>query len=110
MGFPVANGVLQGDTSRPIRMVLLAFTAACVSGDNYDAGTSDCGDAYPLKNLTDPQRVDLDPGTDGVVDASQIATDYDPGLAMFAATVMTAFVGVTEATSRFSGVISDNFF
>ena len=82
----VANGVLQGDTSRPIRMVLLAFTAACVPGDNYDAGTSDCGDAYPLKNLTDPQRVDLDPGTDGVVDASQIATNYDPGLAMFAAT------------------------
>jgi 2',3'-cyclic-nucleotide 2'-phosphodiesterase (5'-nucleotidase family) len=82
----VANGVLQGDSSRAIRMVLLAFTAACVPGDNYDAGTSDCGDAYPLKNLTDPQRLDLDPGTDGVVDASQIATDYDPGLAMFAAT------------------------
>ena len=53
-------------------------------GDNYNAGTSDCGDAYPLKGLSDPQRVDLDPNTDGVVDATQISTAYDPGLAMFA--------------------------
>ncbi|MES1952525.1 5'-Nucleotidase domain-containing protein [Salinisphaera sp. S4-8] len=82
----VTNGVLQGDASREIRMVLLAFTAACVPGDNYDAGSNDCGDAYPLKNLSDPQRVDIDPTTDGVIDASQIGTDYDPGLAMFAAT------------------------
>ena len=80
----VENGVLQGDASREIRMVLLAFTAACVPGDNYDAGTSDCGDAYPLKGLSDPQRVDLDPATDGVLDATQISTAYDPGLAMFA--------------------------
>ncbi|MBO9471167.1 bifunctional metallophosphatase/5'-nucleotidase [Endozoicomonas sp. G2_2] len=79
----VANGVLQGDASRGIRMVLLAFTAACVPGDNYDAGTQECGDAYPLMNLADPQRVDLDPAT--ATDPSAVSTAYDPGLASFAA-------------------------
>ena len=80
----VANGVLQGDASRGIRMVLLAFTAACVPGDNYDAGTQECGDAYPLMNLADPQRVDLDPAT--ATDPSAVSTAYDPGLATFADT------------------------
>jgi 2',3'-cyclic-nucleotide 2'-phosphodiesterase (5'-nucleotidase family) len=78
----VTNGVLQGDSSREIRMVLLAFTAACVPGDNYDAGTQECGDAYPLMSLADPQRVDLDPAT--ATDPSLVSTAYDPGLASFA--------------------------
>lgn len=78
----VTGGTLQGDAGRSIRMVLLAFTAACVPGDNYAAGMQECGDAYPLLNLADPQRVDLDPAT--ADDASQVSTAYDPGLAMFA--------------------------
>lgn len=101
----VANGLLQGDARREIRMVLLAFTAACVPGDNYEAGTRDCGDAYPLKNLSAPQRVDFDPSTDGVIDSSQIPTDYDPnresdlGTATFAAsgTEQDAFAEYLQA-------------
>lgn len=78
----VVDGVLQGDASRPIRMVLLAFTAQCVSGPGYDGAASDCGDGYPLKNLAAAARVDLDPNT--VDDSDTIDTGYDPGLANFA--------------------------
>ncbi|GAB3679085.1 bifunctional metallophosphatase/5'-nucleotidase [Salinisphaera aquimarina] len=79
----VEDGALRGDPQRPIRMVLLAFTAQCVSSANYDGSTSECGDAYPLMGLSNPQRVDLDPAT--VTDPSQVDTAYDPGNADFAA-------------------------
>lgn len=80
----VRNGSLVADADRPIRMVLLAFTAACVPGDDYDAGAQECGDAYPLKGLSDPQRIDLDPAT--VQNPDTVDTAYDPGRAGFAAT------------------------
>lgn len=80
----VVDGVLQGDASRPIRMVLLAFTAQCVSGPSYDGAASDCGDGYPLKNLAAADRADLDPNT--VDDSDAVDTSYDPGQARFAGT------------------------
>ncbi len=93
----VANGVLQGDPTRPIRMVLLAFTAQCVSGPGYDGSASDCGDGYPLKNLSAPDRVDLDPNT--VADSENVDISYDPGLAGFAApgTEQDAFAEYLQA-------------
>ena len=80
----VTDGSFVVDPDMPIRMVLLAFTAACVPGDNYDAGSQECGDAYPLTGLSDPQRLDLDPAT--VEDPDAVDTAYDPGRAGFAAT------------------------
>ncbi|MES1925857.1 5'-nucleotidase C-terminal domain-containing protein [Salinisphaera sp. T31B1] len=80
----VAGGSLAVAADTPIRMVLLAFTAACIPGDNYEAGQQECGDAYPLVNLSNPQRVDLDPAT--VIDPDAVDTGYDPGLSGFAAT------------------------
>lgn len=80
----VENGQLVVAPDTPIRAVFLAFTAACVSGDDYTAGDADCGDGYPLEGLAAPDRRELDPGV--ADDGAQIATDYDPGRSDFAPT------------------------
>ena len=80
----VENGRLVVAPETPIRAVFLAFTAACVSGDDYTAGDADCGDGYPLKGLAAPDRRELDPGV--ADEGAQIATDYDPGRSDFAPT------------------------
>ena len=80
----VENGMLAVPADTPIRAVFLAFTAACVPGDNYSPDGADCGDGYPLKNLGTPQRRELDPSV--ADDASAVAVDYDPGRSGFAAT------------------------
>ena len=65
----VREGELIGDSTRPIRIVILDFIAKCV-----DAPDESCGDGYPLKGLDAPARVDLtergtDPGKSDFADA-----------------------------------------
>ena len=63
----VTNGAIVGDGSRTLRFVILDFIAKCVGAE-----TEDCGDGYPLKGLTAPDRVDL------------ITLGTDPGQSAFA--------------------------
>lgn len=72
----VANGTLQGDASRSFRMATLSFLVSCVP-DSNGASDAACGDQYPFKNLTAPDRRDLTSETD-FPDAA-----YDPGLSDF---------------------------
>lgn len=61
----VTNGVVQGDVTRQIRLVILDFIAKCV-GQTGEA----CGDGYPLNGLSGPNRVDVsvDPGNSDFAD------------------------------------------
>ncbi|ADU65260.1 5'-Nucleotidase domain-containing protein [Desulfurispirillum indicum S5] len=71
----VSGGVLQGDPSRAFRMVTLNFLVSCVP-DTGGAFDDNCGDGYPFKGLSDPDRKDL------VEDFA--ASAYDPGEVDFA--------------------------
>ena len=70
----VTNGMVQGDPTRSFRLVILDFIAKCVG----NPGES-CGDGYPLKGLTNPQRVDVGaPGTDpGNADFAEAGSEQD---------------------------------
>ncbi|MDT0619510.1 bifunctional metallophosphatase/5'-nucleotidase [Salinisphaera sp. P385] len=79
----VANGILQVDPNRSFRMVTLNFTVSCVAGTDNMASDA-CGDGYPFKNLTAPDRADLplaadfDPAFDpGNADFAGIGTEQD---------------------------------
>lgn len=63
----VTDGQLQGDADRSFRMVILDFLASCVG----EGAGDECGDGYPLKGLTAPDRVDVsvDPGQQSFADA-----------------------------------------
>jgi 2',3'-cyclic-nucleotide 2'-phosphodiesterase (5'-nucleotidase family) len=61
----VADGQLQGDATRGFRMAVLNFLVGCVP-DSGGAVSDSCGDGYPFKGLSNPQRADL-------------ATDFDAG-------------------------------
>ena len=66
----VSGGALQGDASRTFRMAVLNFLVGCVPDSGGEA-SDDCGDGYPFKGLSNPQRADLDADFD--------AGTYDPG-------------------------------
>ena len=63
----VTDGALTGDGTRSFRMVILDFLASCVG----EGASDECGDGYPLKDLTAPNRVDIsaDPGLQDFADA-----------------------------------------
>ncbi|MCK5769409.1 5'-nucleotidase C-terminal domain-containing protein [Algiphilus sp.] len=66
----VAGGALQGNPSRTFRMAVLNFLVGCVPDSGGEA-SDDCGDGYPFKGLSNPQRADLDADFD--------AAEYDAG-------------------------------
>ncbi len=75
----VSDGVLQGDATRSFRMVTLQFLASCVPSATVTEPADSCGDGYPFKGLSAPDRTDLD-------SADDVAPGYDPMRADFAPT------------------------
>ncbi|WP_435104565.1 bifunctional metallophosphatase/5'-nucleotidase [Arhodomonas sp. AD133] len=75
----VSGGVLQGDPTRRFRMVTLQFLAGCVPSATVTEPSDSCGDGYPFKGLTAPDRTDLNAADD-------VAPAYDPMQADFAPT------------------------
>ncbi len=63
----VTDGEMMGDGTRSFRMVILDFLASCVG----EGASDECGDGYPLKDLSAPNRVDItaDPGLQDFADA-----------------------------------------
>ncbi len=75
----VSGGVPQGDPTRTFRMVTLNFLASCVPSATVTDPSDDCGDGYPFKDLSAPDRVD-------VAISEDVDPAFDPGLADFSPT------------------------
>ncbi|AJD47973.1 5'-Nucleotidase domain-containing protein [Isoalcanivorax pacificus W11-5] len=73
----VANGTLQGDPARSFRMATLQYLVRCIADSGGNIENATCGDNYPFKNLTAPDRRDLASTVDFP------GTAYDPGLSDF---------------------------
>lgn len=56
----VSDGEWVSDPDQPFRVISLAFLAQCVpQPDKQDQEPTPCGDGYPMRGLSNPQRRDL---------------------------------------------------
>lgn len=95
----VDNGMVQGNTSRTFRLVILDFIAKCVG-----ANTS-CGDGYPLNGLSTPNRLDLttagtDPDASDFADAGSEQDAMAEYLLQFHADAANAFDQPMDVNQR----------
>lgn len=88
----VSNGKWVGDAAQRFRIITLDFLAQCVpEPDVQDPQPVHCGDGYPLRELSDPQRRDL-----GGRDYPGVAIDFvAPGTEQYA---LAAYLAAFHAT------------
>ena len=85
----VEDGQWVGDAEQRFRIITLDFLAQCVADPGHSIERPvHCGDGYPLRELSDPQRRDL-----GGIDYPDVAIDFvAPGTEQFAlAAYLAAF-------------------
>ncbi|RFF26970.1 MULTISPECIES: bifunctional UDP-sugar hydrolase/5'-nucleotidase [unclassified Wenzhouxiangella] len=90
----ISEGKWMGDPEQRFRVISLAFLAQCVPLPNgQDQELSPCGDGYPLRGLSDPQRRNL-----VGLDYPEVAIDFvTPGTEQYALTAyLAAFHGTPE--------------